>query len=142
MTPESKMDMNFTAELSRLMKFTGATASAIRMYSAYSGGSPSTYLHRPADPKRESVELMFLSDALHHFTALGRTLETADPAEIVRVCDELLSNYAHYDVERPEFGDRQAKPVFDAWKQFVPLADARAALSAIRAKAASNVTTA
>lgn len=135
------MQPNFTAELAQLMKFTGETATAIRMYSAYSGGSPSTYLHRPEDPQRDSVELMFLADALHHFTALGYALEAVDSAEVVRVCDQLLSVFAEYNIERPEFGARQAKPVFDVWKKSVCLDEPIAAMTAMRAKASSYLET-
>lgn len=59
------------------------------------------------------------------------------PGEIVRVCDGVLDAFADYDVVRPEYGLRQAKPAFDAWKGRVPLAEARVALTAIRNKAAA-----
>lgn len=136
------MELNFTAELAQLMKFTGETATAIRMYSAYSGGGPSAYLNRPEDPQRDSVELMFLSDALHHFTSLGYALEAVDPVEVVRVCDELLGAFADYRIERPEYGARQAKPVFEAWKNLVRLDEPIAAITAIRTKASSHLVTA
>lgn len=136
---ESCMQLNFTAELAQLMRFTGETATAIRMYSAYSGGSPADYLVRPRDPKREAVELMFLADALHHFTRLGDALETANPVEIVRACDEVLGCFADYDIDRPEYGSRQAKPVFDAWSHTVDLQLARDAMTRIRNKAATSL---
>ena len=135
------MQLNFTVELAQLMKFTGETATAIRMYSAYSGGSPSTYLHRHEDPKRDSVELMFLADALHHFTSLGYAVEAVDPTEVVSVCDRLLAVFAKYGIEKPEHGARQAKPVFEAWKGLVSLDEVTAALSAMRTKAQSHLAT-
>lgn len=131
------MQTDFTPELTQLMKFTGETATAIRLYSAYSGGSPSAYLDRPADPKRDAVDLMFLADALHHFLTLGLVLERGNPKEIVDACDRLLLSYSDYDTERPEFGPRQAKPTFETWRDTVRLLDARAALSSIRQKAAT-----
>jgi hypothetical protein len=131
------MKQNFTTELAQLMKFTGETATAIRMYSAYSGGSPADYLGIPHNPEREAVDLMFLADALHHFTELGYALEDGRPDKIIRACDYMLNAFAEYDVMKPEYGVRQAKPTFDAWKGRVPLAEARVALTAIRNKAAA-----
>jgi S-formylglutathione hydrolase FrmB len=136
------MELNFTAELAQLLKFTGETAIAIRMYSAYSGGSPASYLGLPHDPAREAVDLMFLADALHHFTDLGYVLEEGKPEEVQRVCDRVLREFESYDAHRPEFGARQAKPTFDAWKGRVPLAEARTALAAIRGKAAAALASA
>lgn len=124
------MLLNFTSELALLMEFTGETATAIRMYSAYSGGSPSSYLHVPYDKDRELLDLMFLSDSLHHFSSLGRALQKPDPAHIVEICDGLLHSFSCYDTE-------QAKPTFERWKDFVNLTVAREALSSIRDKAAA-----
>lgn len=137
---EQTVDLNVTAELAQLMKFTADAATAIRMYSAYSGGSPSAYLLRPEDPQRDSVELMFLADALHHFAPLGDALKSADLPEILRVCDRLLAVFAEYRIERPELGARQACLVFEVWKSTVCLDEPIAALKAIRAKAASTLT--
>lgn len=131
------MQTDFTAELAQLMKFAGDTGTAIRMYSAYSGGSPADYLGRQPDPKRESVELMFLADALHHFSRLGAAIEGASSAGVVEACDGLLLAFADYDVERPEYGARQAKPTFDAWSRVLCIAEARTAIAAIRSKALS-----
>ncbi len=136
------MQLNFTAELAQLMKFTGDTATAIRMYSAYSGGSPSDYLRVPYDRDREAVDLMFLADSLHHFSSLGWALQEANAARIVEVCDELLRNFSDYDTERPEFGPRQAKPTFERWRQLVDLTMAREALVGVRNKAAAVLATA
>lgn len=131
------MQLNFTPELALLMKFTGETATAIRMYSAYSGGSPSNYLRVPYDRDREAEELMFLSDALHHFSTLGSALQETDPARVVQACDMLLNNFAYYDSEFPGSCARQAKPTFDRWRAFVDINMAREAFSAIRSKAAA-----
>lgn len=129
--------LDFTEELGQLLKFTGETATAIRMYSAYSGGSPSDYLNVPHDREREAVDLMFLADSLHHFSSLGLALQESDPARLVEVCDELLHNFSHYDTERPEFGKRQPKPTFERWRHLVDLTTVREAVAGIRNKAAS-----
>lgn len=129
--------MDFTEELAQLLKFTGETATAIRMYSAYSGGSPSNYLNVPYDTERDAVDLMFLADSLHHFSSLGLALRESAPARLVEVCDQLLHNFSHYDTERAEFGERQAKPTFERWRHLVDLAMVREAVGGIRNKAAS-----
>ena len=133
------MQLNLTAELALLMKFTGDTATAIRMYSAYSGGSPANYLQVPCDRDREAIDLMFLADSLHHFNVLGCALQEANPSLIVQVCERLLYNFSHYDTERPEFGIRQAKPTFERWRELVDLNMAKDALTSIRNKAASEL---
>lgn len=132
------MKLDLTAELSGILGFVGEVAIAIRMYSAYSGGSPATYLRIPADQERDSVDLMFLSDALHHFAAFAEVLQTNEADAIVQSCDNLLRVFSGYEEERPELGGRQAKPTFDRWKNRVSLNSAKSALVAIREKAAAT----
>ncbi|MDN7630964.1 hypothetical protein [Burkholderia cenocepacia] len=131
--------MDFSAELAKLMIFTGDVATAIRMYSAYSGGSPSNYLGRRADPQQESVELMFLADALHHFSRLGDAIQSGSPGHIVAASDGVLRAFSHYDTERAESGARQPKPTFDTWAHVVHLSDAREAIAGVRNKAAAMI---
>ncbi|WP_424196606.1 hypothetical protein ACMYR3_16990 (plasmid) [Ampullimonas aquatilis] len=129
------MQQNFTSELALLMKFTGDTATAIRMYSAYTGGSPSNSTHIPYDREREALDLMFLADALHHFSTLGHALQEANPARLVQTCDRLLRSFSHYDTEYPGLGRRQPKPTFERWRQTIDLNMARKAIAGIRDKA-------
>ncbi|WP_321944471.1 hypothetical protein [Paraburkholderia tropica] len=133
------MQMDFSTELAKLMIFTGDTATAIRMYSAYSGGSPSDYLGRRASPEQEAVELMFLADAIHHFSRIGSAIQDGIPAQIVSAADGVLQAFADYDTERPEYGQRQPKPTFDIWARMLSLADAREAIAGIRNKAAAMI---
>lgn len=133
------MRMNFSEELATLMIFTGDTATAIRMYSAYSGGSPSNYLGRRASPEQESIELMFLADALHHFSRIGDAIQSGSPARIVEASEGVLRAFADYDTERPDFGSRQAKPTFDTWRRALQLTDATEAITGIRNKAAAMI---
>ena len=128
--------MNYTAELALLMRYTGATAIAIRMYSAYnSGGDPSRFLRVPYDPKRDSVDLMFLADSLHNFGALGRALQEEVPARVIEACNHLLSTFSEYDQEISGVGRRQAKPTFERWREHIDLNMAREAIAGIRDKA-------
>lgn len=131
------MQIDFSTDLAKLMIFTGETATAIRMYSAYSGGSPSTYLRRRASADQEAVELMFLSDALHHFSDIGIAIQKGDNAHIVNTAEGILRAFADYDNE--QFRPRWGKPTFDAWAQTVRLEDAKEAIANIRDKAAAAV---
>lgn len=134
------MQLNLTHELAELMKFTGHIASAIRMYSAYNDGSPAEYLQVAPDPEREAIDLMFLSDALHHFTALGSLIQEGNPGAIAEQCDQLLKTFAQYQVERPEWGPRQGYVTFKLWRPFgVDLDKAISAFAAIRDKASTAV---
>lgn len=130
------MQIDFSTDLAKLMIFTGETAKAIRMYSAYSGGSPSDYLRRSASPEQESVELMFLSDALHHFSSIGIAIQTGDTNHIANTAEGVLQAFADYDNER--FRPRWGKPTFDAWAQTVRLDDAKEAIANIRDRAAAT----
>ncbi len=115
------MNLDHTQELAEILKFAGDTACAIRMYSAYSGGSPAGYLGRPLDRERESVELMFLADALHHLASVGEAVASRNQLRIVKTCGdvaEILEGYSH---ETPQFGERQAKSAFEAWSHHVRL---------------------
>lgn len=133
------MQLDFTTELAQLMKFTGETAKAIRMHSAYSGGSPAKYLGEPADPKRELVDLMFLADALHHFSRIGDAIsdaiESGDPGHIIGACEATERIFKDYSKDQPDFADRQARQTFELWRDFVRLDAAINALMNIRTKA-------
>ena len=63
------MEFDCTAELAKLMQFTGETATAIRMYSAYSNGVDS-YLNIPRDPQRDSVDGGVKHQVQHRFIEL------------------------------------------------------------------------
>lgn len=133
------MHIDFSAELAKLMIFTGDTATAIRMYSAYSKGSPSDYLCRRASHEQESIELMFLASALHHFSSIGIAIQGGDLSRVVDASDGVLRALEGYRVERPEFGSRQAKPTFDTWARTLSLTDAIEAITGIRNKAAAMI---
>ena len=128
------MEFDCTAELAKLMQFTGETATAIRMYSAYSNGVDS-YLNIPRDPQRDSVDLMFLSDALHNFSTLGRALLDGNPTTIATVCDGLLFGFDQYESDEGTPSARRGKPTFERWKSHVDLNLARKAIAGIRHKA-------
>ncbi|MFV0679097.1 hypothetical protein [Ottowia sp.] len=128
--------LDFTAELTELLFFAGETAMAIRMYSAYTNCSPSVYLQIPSDPAREATDLMWLSDALHHFSRLGRDLRQGNMARILDTCDDLLSIFAAYAADADGVGRKAPpRPVFQLWQSsFVDLELVMRALASIRFK--------
>lgn len=128
--------IDFTKELLQLIKFTGQTATAIRMYSAYNsdGYSSGHFGSKRSDPARSPLDLMFLADALHHFERLGDALESCDHDRIISTCDDLLTIYNNYEKDNPRFGDRQSRPTFQLWAGLVNLSEVRQALSGIRGK--------
>ncbi|MES2877491.1 MAG: hypothetical protein V4713_03645 [Pseudomonadota bacterium] len=129
--------INYTTELVRLVKFTGMTATAIRMYSAYNrhGYSSGDFGAKQAAPARSAVDLMFLADALHHFERIANAVESGNTENIVSTCDELLTIYENYEIENPRFADRQSKPTFELWADLVNLNEVKQALSGIQRKA-------
>lgn len=129
----SKID--YTQELAQILKFTGAAATAIRMYSAYGGGRVSAYLGRKPNAELEAIELMFLADALHNFQGLGLALESRDPTLVLRSCEDLLQNYAEYFIDRPERGLRQGRFAFEVWRKMLDPEHVMAALRSMRDKA-------
>jgi hypothetical protein len=133
--------MDFTSELSQLMKFAGLTATAIRMYSAYNphGYESGNFGGRVADPSRSPVDLMFLSDALHHLERIGLAIERADQKDIVETCDDLIIIYNGYlGQTTPRRPGRESKPTFDFWAHLVNVRSAMEALTEIRNKALLN----
>lgn len=98
------MYTDLTPELAKLMQFTGRVATAIRLHSAYNQGAPRS----PDSP----TDLMFLSDALHHFERLGLDILRREPNTIAQTCDALIKVYEDYEREDPRFS-RQSKPTFE-----------------------------
>lgn len=98
------MYTDLTPELARLMQFTGRVATAIRLHSAYNQSGQRS----PDSP----MDLMWLSDALHHFERLGLDILRRDPNVIAKTCGELIAVYDGYEREDPRFS-RQAKPTFE-----------------------------
>ncbi len=126
------MKIDYTSELAQLLKFAGDTATAIRMYSHYSGGrarNGETY----RDPHMNPVDLMFLSDAISQLPNVAGAIERGNPAQIVAACLYVQKLFESYATDNPTF-DPQAKPTFDYWAGSVDLGVAVMALKGIRAK--------
>lgn len=129
--------IDFTVEIAQLLHFVGATATAIRMYSAYNPGGfgAGHFGNKRVDPNRSPVDLMFLADALHHLDRLGSVVRCGDPQDIAETCSNMILIYTRYGTHVPEFGDRQAKPAFELWKDLIRLEDACLIFASIRTKA-------
>ncbi|MBO9761788.1 hypothetical protein J7405_19995, partial [Xanthomonas phaseoli pv. manihotis] len=67
------MGINYTDELANLVRFTGNTALAIRQYSPYRADT--TLASRTV-----ARDVMWLSDSLHNFEAIGRSVLQANHA--------------------------------------------------------------
>lgn len=127
---------NYTAELTQLLKFAGDTATAIRMYSHYTGGEPRSH-GQYRDQAMAPVDLMFLSDAITQLLNVGGAIEDGDSTRILSVCREVRSLFESYASDNPKF-DPQAKPTFDFWAGLVDLGIAVQALNGIESKAAGG----
>lgn len=120
------MTIDLTNELARLVKFTADVATAIRMYSAYNQSG--------TDHKDASIDLMWLSDCLHNFDILSRSILEGNPSNIVAACDMLLQTFEGYQLEN-QHQTRSAKSTFDRNASRVSLRDAIAIFRDMRAKA-------
>jgi hypothetical protein len=120
------MKLDLTVELGRLLNFTAQVAVAIRMYSAY---------NQSRGPQPNAAEdLMWLSDSLHNFSALGTAVQGGNPDNIIFACDMLSRSYKAYQEVFPN-STRQAKPTFERNANRVSLNEAIAIFEQIRLKA-------
>lgn len=87
---QEKCGFDITSEMARLFIHVSRVATAIRMTSAY--GSDSTF----KDPKLIPYDVLWLSDSLHNFDGLGRTIGQGDLAGISVQCSFLLGRYGEY----------------------------------------------
>ena len=126
------MKIDYTHELIQLLKFAGDTATAIRMYSKYSNGTPLNGGQR-RDPAMAPVDLMFLSDAITQLLNIGGVIEQGDPTQIVDTCHSVQKLFEGYTIDNPAFYP-QAKPTFDYWAGLVDLGVAVKALKEIQDK--------
>jgi len=126
------MKIDYTPELTQLLKFAGDTATAIRMYSKYGGGTPRNG-NQYRDSAMAPVDLMFLSDAISQLLNIGGAIERGNPEQIVDTCHSVQKLFESYATDNPTF-DPQAKPTFDYWAGLVDLGVAVMTLKGIQAK--------
>lgn len=131
----SLVNIDLTPELTQLMKFAGDTATAIRMYSKYSGSMPTSGGQR-RDPVMAPVDIMFLSDAISQLLNIGGAIERGNPVQIVDTCHSVQKLFESYATDNPSF-DPQAKTTFDFWQGLVDLNVAVKALKGIQHKVTS-----
>lgn len=117
---------NFTWEAARLLGYAGRVATAIRMNTPYSG---------EYDPRgsHHAVDVMWLSDSLHHFERLGHALQESNLQTIEDTCNSLLAIYKDYG--RSDTG-MKSEPVATFERQTLfRLDECRATLTELRDKA-------
>lgn len=127
------MTTNYTAELTQLLRFSGDAATAIRMYSKYSGDIPvnSGVLR---EPTLGSADLMFLSDAITQMLSIADALEQGDPERIADTCVNIRQILEHYVAGQSE-AVPSASETFAFWSGLVDVGIAVRALKAIQGKA-------
>lgn len=118
---------DFTTELVGLLVFTAQVAMAIRMNSAYNADR---------DPRTAGPDVMWLSDALHHFDHLAHAIQSGNRANIRETCDGLVSLYSFYTSPLPGYKS-DPRDTFKRVSDRVRLPDALAIFHAIKTKAAT-----
>jgi len=118
--------VNLTAELARLVEFSGKVAGAIGVCSAYALRSDS------GDRPRQREDLMWLSDALHRLQVLGTYIGHGSADQIVHACDGLIATYQGYRAKEPK--SQKASECFERHAQRFSVDDGIAIFAAIRSK--------
>ncbi|MFL6716812.1 MAG: hypothetical protein ACJ8G3_10685 [Burkholderiaceae bacterium] len=130
--PVEPIAVNLTAELARLVEFSGKVAAAIGVCSAYALRSDS------GDRPRQREDLMWLSDALHRLQALGAYIGHGSADQIVHACDGLIATYQGYRAKDPK--SQKANECFERHAQRFSVDDGVAIFAAIRTKVLPLVT--
>ena len=101
------MNIDYSADLCRLLDFVSETATGIRMNSAYNRASE-------FEPNAR-VDAMWLSDALHNLGVIGRAIISGDEAQVVRACDQQIRIFQQYQSDST---GHNSKASFDRWSRF------------------------
>ncbi|TAA36388.1 hypothetical protein EAT51_19805 [Pseudoxanthomonas winnipegensis] len=123
------MSIDYTDELAALVLFTGNTALAIRQYSAYRADA--NLASRTA-----ALDVMWLSDILHNFDAIGRSVLQADHEHVAFMAGLLaqqFQDHLHTDPNDPE----SPAAAFARNARNVDLRSAITTLTQLQAKAAA-----
>lgn len=131
------MKPDYTQELARLLTFAADVATAIRMYSKYSGGQ-AQYQGEYREPSKAPADLMFLSDAINQLLGVGNAVEQGDGQRLIYCCESVIGMFESYLADNPRF-DPQAKHTFDFWSGLVDLRKAIEAVKAIHIKAEASL---
>ncbi|MEN9187127.1 hypothetical protein WH216_14985 [Xanthomonas perforans] len=124
------MGINYTDELANLVRFTGNTALAIRQYCAYSADAT------PAS--RAPCDVMWLSDSLHNFEAIGRSVLQANHAHVAFMAGLLAEQFQEHLQTDPSDPESPAA-AFKRNARYVDLHAIIATLLNLQAKAAAAV---
>ena len=124
------MKINLTNELSNLLFFTGETATAIRMYSCYAKS------HQEFT-RQDSLDLMFLSSALHYFSqlhfAIIQCAETGKCETLVSTCKRIISQID--DFQNAEVQAHESRSAIATFQnpQILGLVDLNLAIGSLKA---------
>lgn len=125
------MQLDLSWEFGRLLGYVAGVCTAIRKNSAYN------QMHLEQNAANVSFDVMWLSDSLHRVDALGRAIQSGDPAQIVVACDFLLSLQQTYIDGIPP-GQRVKGDPRESFERYAGTVSARegmAIFTAIRHKA-------
>lgn len=126
----SEQAVDLTNELGKLLNYIGRIGVTIRMLSAYAG-------HKRGDEESQ-LDLMWLSDALHHFEHLGKALCSRDNGNIIRACGYLTEAYKGYS--RTDTGMRsEPKPTFDRHNKHFTLQEGLEIFQSIMEKVSQSI---
>ncbi|EGD20703.1 hypothetical protein XGA_0609, partial [Xanthomonas hortorum ATCC 19865] len=107
------MGINYTDELASLVLFTGTTALAIRQYSAYRADT--TLASRTV-----ARDVMWLSDSMHNFEAIGRSVLQANHAHVAFMAGLLAEQFQEHLQTDPSDPESPAA-AFQRHTQYVDL---------------------
>ena len=125
------MGINYTDELASLVLFTGTTALAIRQYSAYRADT--TLASRTV-----ARDVMWLSDSMHNFEAIGRNVLQANHAHVAFMAGLLAEQFQEHLQTDPSDPESPAA-AFQRHTQYVDLHAVIVTLLNLQAKAAAAV---
>ncbi|MEX8139978.1 hypothetical protein AB7B51_17405 [Acinetobacter baumannii] len=142
----SNPSINFTYELSTLLYFSGEVATAIRLFSLYTGDSrqadnnPYQFHYQVADFTTQPLaDLMYLSDVLHYFSGLHQaikfSIEIDNYTELTRECNRIIAIFESYLVpDHPDTGGLKGDPYKTfSNERFKHLVDLKLAISVLKA---------
>ncbi|MBV6791711.1 MULTISPECIES: hypothetical protein [Xanthomonas] len=124
------MGINYTDELASLVLFAGNTALAIRQYSAYSADA--------THASRAARDFRWLSDSLHNFEAIGRSVLQANHAHVAFMAGLLAEQFQKHLQTDPSDPESPAA-AFKRNARYVDLHAVIATLLNLQAKAAAAV---
>lgn len=140
----SNPSINFTYELSTLLYFSGEVATAIRLFSLYTGDSEQVGNYKfhyevTEFSTQPLTDLMYLSDVLHYFLGLHQaikfSIEIDNYTELTKECNRVIAIFESYLVpDHPDTRGLKGDPYKTfSNDRFKHLVDLKLAISVLKA---------